>query len=98
MRSGENRDSSIAPPLSSGALPTSARHSRIGLAVAAALAGTGAWSGVQALDAAPAAEASAAGGLAEIVVTARKRTENLQDVPLSVDVLTSKDVQNLGIV
>ncbi|HUL47797.1 MAG TPA: TonB-dependent receptor [Steroidobacteraceae bacterium] len=72
--------------------------SRIGLAVAAALAGTGSWSGAQALDAAPAAESSAAGGLAEIVVTARKRAENLQDVPISIDVLTQKDVQNLGIV
>lgn len=35
--------------------------------------------------------------LMEVVVTARKVTENLQDVPMSVDVLTSKDLQNLGI-
>jgi iron complex outermembrane recepter protein len=40
---------------------------------------------------------SAAGGLQEIVVTARKREENLQDVPLSIDVFTKKDMQNLGI-
>ena len=87
MHSGESRGFSYA-----------VRPSRIGLAVAAALAGTGAWSGARA-DAAPAAEASAAGGgLTEIVITARKRSENLQDVPLSVDVLTGKDVQNLGIV
>ncbi len=39
----------------------------------------------------------AATGLQEIVVTARKRTENLQDVPLSIDVFTKKDMQNLGI-
>ncbi len=37
------------------------------------------------------------GALQEIVVTARKREENLQDVPLSIDVFTKKDMQNLGI-
>src|ERR1700684_980861 len=35
--------------------------------------------------------------LEEVVVTARKRTENLQDVPISIDVFTSRDLQNLGI-
>ena len=30
-------------------------------------------------------------------MTARKRTENLQDVPISIDVFTSKDLQNLAI-
>jgi iron complex outermembrane recepter protein len=35
--------------------------------------------------------------LQEIVVTARKREENLQDVPLSIDVFSKKDLQNLGI-
>ena len=68
--------------------------SRIGLAVAAALASV----------AAPrtpvlAATADAAGGgLQEVLVTARKREENLQDVPISISVLTHKDLQNLGIV
>ena len=68
--------------------------SRIGLAVAAALASV----------AAPrtpvlAATADAAGGgLQEVVVTARKREENLQDVPISINVLTHKDLENLGIV
>ena len=32
-----------------------------------------------------------------VVVTARKVTENLQDVPLSIDVFTAKDMKNLGI-
>jgi iron complex outermembrane receptor protein len=86
MQSGNSRGFSYA-----------VRPSKVGLAVAAALTGTGAWNAAHA-DAAPAAEASATGGLTEIVVTARKRTENLQDVPLSVDVFTQKDVQNLGIV
>ncbi len=64
--------------------------SKISLAVAAALAL--APPGARAADA---TEAST--GLQEIVVTARKRTENLQDVPLSIDVFTKKDMQDLGI-
>ncbi len=62
--------------------------SRIGLAVATVLA--------VAPSRAPAASADAS-VLQEIVVTARKREENLQDVPLSVDVFTKKDLQNLAI-
>ena len=31
------------------------------------------------------------------MVTARKRTENLQDVPISINVFSSKDLQNLAI-
>ena len=68
----------------------SAAVSKISLAVAAALAL--APPGARASDA-----TEAATGLQEIVVTARKRTENLQDVPLSIDVFTKKDMQNLGI-
>ncbi len=37
------------------------------------------------------------GALQEVIVTARKREENLQDVPISIDVFTKKDLQNLGI-
>jgi iron complex outermembrane recepter protein len=40
---------------------------------------------------------SASSGLAEIVVTARKVAENLQEVPISIDVFTQKDIENLGI-
>jgi outer membrane receptor protein involved in Fe transport len=45
------------------------------------------------------ADEEAGGGYAlqEIVVTARKRTENLQDVPESIDVFTAKDLENLQI-
>jgi iron complex outermembrane recepter protein len=67
----------------------SAAASKIGLAVAAALA--------VAPPRAPAAQTADASALQEIVVTARKREENLQDVPLSIDVFTKKDLQNLGI-
>lgn len=72
--------------------PVAGGRSRLGLAVASVLA-----------VAAPRAPAYAdptaapAGVLQDIVVTARKREENLQDVPLSIDVLTKKDLQNLGI-
>ncbi len=52
--------------------------------------------------AAPAAQANAgAGGLAEIVVTARRRKENIQDVPLAVTAISAanlelRDVTSLG--
>ncbi len=67
----------------------SAAVSKISLAVAAALA--------VAPPRAPAAQPADVSALQEIVVTARKREENLQDVPLSIDVFTKKDMQNLGI-
>jgi len=43
------------------------------------------------------ADANADTTLQEVIVTARKRTENLQDVPLSLMVFTSKDLQNQNI-
>jgi len=76
--------------------PTSMPHgsrSKLALAIAAAL------SGATAMQAAPALAAGASSDttLEEVIVTARKRTENLQDVPLSIDVYTAKDLQNLSI-
>jgi outer membrane receptor protein involved in Fe transport len=68
--------------------------SAIGLAVAAAIAGMSAPS---APSLAADADNSSTGRLEEVIVTARKRTENLQDVPLSIDVLSKKDMQNLDI-
>jgi len=84
-----------------GALPErvfrirSSRRPSIALAVAAALAGVGA----ARPDLSRAADTSndSTGGLQEVVVTARKVQENLQDVPLSIDVFTQKEMQNLGI-
>ena len=85
-------DATSAHP-GAGANPHGGARSRVGLAVASVLA-----------LAAPRAPALAAGAdaqsgsfLQEIVVTARKRAENLQDVPVSIDVLTKRDLQNLGI-
>ncbi len=36
--------------------------------------------------------------LQEVVVTARKRSENLEDVPQNIDVLSSQDLENLDVV
>jgi outer membrane receptor protein involved in Fe transport len=67
---------------------------RLSLAIAAALYGAA----TVYVAPARAADASAdSSTLEEVVVTARKRTENLQDVPLSIDVYTAKDLQNLAI-
>jgi iron complex outermembrane recepter protein len=41
--------------------------------------------------------AAASGGLEEIVVTAEKRTENLQDVPISITALGTQKLQDLGV-
>src|SRR5215831_4478435 len=77
------------------ALTTRGARSKIGLAVAAALAGVAV---PRAPALAAAAEATSGGALTEVVVTARKIEENLQDVPISINVLTQRDIQNLGIV
>jgi len=41
--------------------------------------------------------AQSAGGLEEIIVTARKRVENLQEVPISVSVVTGESIQTLHV-
>jgi len=70
---------------------------RLRLAVAAALAGAALPHAPPSFaQAAPAAE-NTSGALAEVVVTARKVAENLQEVPISIDVFTAKDMKNLGI-
>src|SRR5579864_835138 len=80
--------------------PSRSARTRIGVAVAAALAGAAASRGPVFADTADAAAAAAAGGgaLQEVIVSARKVQENLQDVPISINVLTSQDLQNLGVV
>src|ERR1700674_367437 len=72
------------------------RGPQISVAVAAALASVAA-PRAPALDAAAAADVSSGGALQEVVVTARKREENLQDVPISINVFTTKDLQHLAI-
>jgi iron complex outermembrane receptor protein len=73
------------------AVPHTSR-SKLALAIATILSGTTAMQVAQA-SAAEAADTT----LEEVIVTARKRVENLQDVPLSIDVYTAKDLQNLSI-
>ncbi len=83
-RSVVRNSSERAPRISDAA------RSTISLAVATALAATAS----RAKAASPDVSATS---LQEVVVTARKREENIQDVPLSIDVYTAKDLQNLGI-
>jgi outer membrane receptor protein involved in Fe transport len=45
-------------------------------------------------DAAPPAAQASEGGLQDIVVTARKRVESVQDVPVSVTAISAVDIQN----
>jgi outer membrane receptor protein involved in Fe transport len=73
-------------------MPLGAR-SKLKIAIATALSGTVAMHVAPAL----AATASSDSTLEEVIVTARKRTENLQDVPISIDVYTAKDLQNQAI-
>lgn len=66
----------------------------LALAIAAALSGGAA---SYSLPAEAADDTPAGTTLEEVIVTARKRSENLQDVPISIDVYTSKDLKNLAI-
>ena len=56
------------------------------------------WSGAAfAQEATPAGEETASGGIAEIVVTAQKRAQNLQDVPVAVSALAGEELESRGI-
>ncbi len=88
--------SATSPSLRAPIVTNPPARSKLALAVAAALSGAAAMYGAPALAAGAAASASS-DSLEEIVVTARKREENLQDVPMSINVFTSKDLQNLAI-
>jgi iron complex outermembrane receptor protein len=92
MRKFPARSAAIKSRSAPAAVPHGTR-TKLSFAVAAALSSSAA------MHAAPvwAAGASSDTTLEEVIVTARKRTENLQDVPISIDVFTSKDLQNLGI-
>jgi iron complex outermembrane receptor protein len=70
--------------------------SKLAIAIASALSGTAGMHPLPAM-ALDAAASAADTTLEEVIVTARKRSENLQDVPISIDVFTSKDLQNLAI-
>jgi iron complex outermembrane recepter protein len=82
--------------MSSAALPVRFTPSKIALAVAAAIAGL-TLPPVPALAADADASGTSSDALEMITVTARKREEDLEKVPLSVNVFSQKDMQNLGI-
>ena len=82
----------VRRPWPGATLSTTTARSRVGLAVASALALAGPPGAAYA-----AAESASGALLEEVVVTARKREENLQSVPVSIDVYTKKDIQNLAI-
>jgi iron complex outermembrane receptor protein len=95
MRSNSRNSAARYPRQASAQAPHGA-GSKISLAVAAALA-TAAAPPAPALDAAPGLDARGGGALQEVVVTARKVQENLQEVPISINVFTQKDLSNLAI-
>ncbi len=79
-----------APAVTSPAPASLLRRAPVAAAVMAAI------QAAHAQEAAPAAGA-AAGGLEEVVVTASKRVENLQDVPISVQALDTKKLEEMNI-
>jgi len=86
---------SAAKRLVSGSSPNPlASYTKLALAIAAVLSGG---STVYGATATTANDSDSDSTLEQIVVTARKRTENLQDVPMSIDVFTSKDLANQAI-
>src|SRR6202049_258843 len=70
-------------------------NSKISYAIAAILGGAS----VGASAAEPASDTASAGpeGLAEITVTAQRRTQNIQDVPISMQALTAQTLQQLNV-
>ncbi len=73
-----------------GRTPPSEVANRIGIAVASILA-------MAAPRGTVVAATQPSDQLEEVIITARKREENLQKVPISVDVFTKKDLENLAI-
>jgi len=68
---------------------------QLSYAIAAILGGTGMASAVSALAADTPADSSDA--IQEITVTAQRRTENMQDVPISIQALTSDTLKQLNV-
>src|SRR5215472_15608923 len=76
------------------------RNSKISYAVAAILGASIAASAVAAASAAEPATSGAEAtteGLAEVIVTAQRRSENMQNVPISMQALTGETLKQLNI-
>jgi iron complex outermembrane recepter protein len=73
--------------------------SKISYAVAAILSGTsiGAFADAPAADTSAPAEATGPEMLQEVIVTAQRRSENMQDVPIAMQALTAENLQQLNI-
>jgi len=69
--------------------------SKISYAVAAILGGTSVAASAQ--EQAASTETTASGGIGEVIVTAQRRSENLQDVPISMQALTSETLKQLNL-
>src|SRR5215469_8953625 len=69
--------------------------SQISYAVAAILGGAAAAASAQ--EQTPASTEATSEGISEIIVTAQRRTENMQDVPISMQALTGQTLQQLNI-
>src|SRR5262249_12799161 len=69
--------------------------SKISYAVAAILGGTSIAASAQ--EQATSTETSASEGIAEVIVTAQRRTERMQDVPISMQALTSQTLRELNV-
>jgi iron complex outermembrane recepter protein len=74
-------------------------NSKISYAVAAILAGAAVTASAQTTSTDSAAEASGASSdaLAEVTVTAQRRSENMQDVPIAMQAFTAQTLQQLNI-
>jgi outer membrane receptor protein involved in Fe transport len=72
-----------------------AMNSKISYAVAAILAAASA--GVSAAEPATDSSSGSSDAIAEITVTAQRRSENMQDVPISMQALTSQALQQLNV-
>ncbi len=74
-------------------------RSKISYAVAAILGGASVGASVGASAAEPAAGTGegGTGAIEEVVVTAQRRTENIQDVPISMQALTAQTLQQLNV-
>ena len=70
-------------------------NSKISYAVAAILAGASA--GASAAEPATDSSSGSSDAIAEITVTAQRRSENMQDVPISMQALTSQALQQLNV-
>jgi iron complex outermembrane receptor protein len=83
--------------MGAGALALAASASAGQPAVAFDAKGANGAAGDADTQAAPTDAPAAAGGVEEVVVTARRRSESLQDVPASITVLTAKTIRDAGI-